>query len=286
MKWIHRKIEKKRSALDNEEASRTRRQMRQWYQASHLGSLLLELETELLNDLLPTLFGYNLVQIGCLVDQNLLHSSQIPLHIVTIADAEPDLNTPDLVACPGALPIASDSVDLVVLHHTLEFAQDPHQVLREVDRILIAEGHVVILGFNPLSVWGLWRLLFRRGDKPPWCANFRDILRIKDWLALMGFDISAQHYYAYRPPIHHQSLTKKLQFIERLGERFVPRLGGAYALVAKKRECTLTPIKPRWWPRRAFVSGLAKPATGRCPVCKQMHDASDVGAVPRRDWTW
>jgi len=148
----------------------------------------------------------------------------------------------------------------VVLPHTLEFERDPHEVLREVDRILIPEGHVVVLGFNPWSLWGMWRLLRCRSGKAPWCGDFLSLLRIKDWMALLGFDVVLVRRYFYRPPLQRVGIMKKLSFMERLGSKLWPHLSGAYLLVAQKRVATLTPIKPRWSPRRRLMGSLARPS--------------------------
>ena len=135
-----------------------------WY-AGRLGALLWEQERAQLAALIPNLFGYHVVQLGSLGadrDQDLLGLCRIPHRIVLDPVRRTGIG---LVAAPDALPIASDSVDVVLLPHTLEFVDDPHQVLREVDRVLVAEGHTVILGFNP------WRSEERRVGKE-WRARW------------------------------------------------------------------------------------------------------------------
>lgn len=229
------------------------RRQRAWYRL-RLGRLLLEAEQERLSQILPDLFGYHLLQVGRIADADLLPSSRIAHRVVL--DADPDMPTsapPGLYARPDALPIASDSVDVVILPHTLEFEPDPHQVLREAERVLIAEGTLVILGFNPWSLWGLWRLILMRRNDPPWRARFLSLSRIRDWLALLGFDEVDTHPYFFRPPLHHETTMKKLTFMETMGKRCWPQLSGAYVLVAKKRVSTLTPIKPRWRQQRSLI---------------------------------
>ncbi len=229
--------------------------LRQWY-AEGLGRWLLESEQQQLDQILPNLFGYHLIQVGHMVDDDLLHSSRISHRVVVDGDLcrlEAAAGGPGLLGRPDALPLQRDSVDVVVLPHILEFEAHPHEVLREVERVLVAEGHVVILGFNPWSLWGLWRLLRRRHGHPPWYGTFRSVLRLKDWLALLGFDIIMTCNYFYRPPLRHAGFMRRLGFLERLGKRWWPFLGGAYVMVAKKRVVTLTPIKPRWRPRRRLV---------------------------------
>jgi len=177
---------------------------------------------------------------------------------------------PRVGACPvrtltHAVPVSADSVDVVLLHHTLEFAADPHAILREVERILIPEGHVVIVAFNPWSFWGVWRLLRRRRGRPPWCGHFLGVTRIKDWMGLLGFDTVEVRPLFFRPPLRHEGMMRRMRFLDRAGERWWPLLGGVHIVVAKKRVATLTPIKPRWLrPKRvALVADAAEPSSGR-----------------------
>jgi SAM-dependent methyltransferase len=257
-----------KQARDVPSGAEEQRRLRAWYER-RLGQLLLECERRELGEVLANLFGYYLVQVGAAMDAYLLEASRIRHQVIVdnIWPAEPCRSQPMHVASlcgkPHGLPVQSDSVDVVLLPHTLEFAPSPHEVLREVERVLVAEGHIVILGFNPWSLWGLWRLLRRRRRRQvPWHGAFRGMYRIKDWLSLLGFDIVQAHAYFYRPPLQHEVMMRRLQWFERLGRRWWPFLGGAYLIVAKKRVTTLTPIKPRWRPRRSLLhQDVAKPTT-------------------------
>lgn len=237
-----------------------RQELRAWYNRP-VGQLLLEQERRCLDEILPTLFGYHVVQIGCLLGDDLLAASRISHRILLDPDGGGETLRPGAYAYPDAVPIATDSVDVVLLPHTLEFERDPHQILREVERMLIPEGYVVVLGFNPWSLWGLWRLARGRKGNAPWCGDFLSMTRIKDWLALLGFDVVKEERYFFRPPLRRRALMKKLKFMERLGQRLWPRLAGGYLLVAQKRVATITPIKPRWQPRRRLLGELARPST-------------------------
>lgn len=261
-----RKPQDKNAIRDPASLERARQRLRGWY-ASPLGRALLDFERAQLDEVLPGLFGFYLVQVGAAMDEYLLGCSRIRLHIVMderwhVADGYAPGQLLGVYGRSAPLPVQSDSVDVVVLPHTLEFEAAPHETLREVERILVAEGHVVILGFNPWSLWGLWRLFRRnRRSHPPWCGAFRSTLRIKDWLALLGFDVLLTRCYFFRPPLHHAGMMRRLLWLERLGARLWPYLGGAYIIVARKRVVTLTPIKPRWRPRRSLVADVAKPTT-------------------------
>jgi SAM-dependent methyltransferase len=251
-------------------AERMAEQLRDWY-AQPLGRSLLADECRVLDSILPDLFGYYLVQLGTAMDAYLGGASLIRRHVLidrcrvgALADDERAAGRAGaLYAHAGVLPLRSDSVDVVLLPHTLDFGASPHEVLREVERVLVSEGHVVIAGFNPWSLWGLRRLFtWHRQRQAPWHGAFRGTPRIKDWLALLGFDVVATRFCFFRPPLRHAGLMRRLQWMERLGGRWWPYLGGTYIIVAKKRVVTLTPIKPRWRPRRSLIrGGVVKPST-------------------------
>ena len=238
-----------------------RQRQHSWYSLD-LGQTLLETEAARLNAILSNLFGYHLLQVGQIGDADLLAGSRITHRMLLGLDVGTGGRI-DLYAGADALPLASDSIDVAVLPHTLEFESDPHQVLREIERVLIPEGHVVILGFNPWSLWGLWRLFLRRGAYPPWCGTFRGLTRIKDWLALLGFDTIEEHGYFFRPPLQNVRVMQKLTFMEKLGARGWPGLAGCYVLLARKRVATLTPIKPSWRRSRLMGARVVEPTTSR-----------------------
>jgi len=242
-----------------------RRGLRDWYR-QRLGQRLLRAERRELDEVLPNLFGYHLLQVGSPADEAMCTASLIPNRVLLESDLETTtaVRRPLMLAQAHALPILSDSVDVVVLAHTLEFEQDPHQVLREVDRVLVPEGHVVILGFNPWSPWGLWHLLVSRWAMPPWDGQFRSTRRIRDWLGLLGFDTTVCRGFFFRPPLHHDGIMRRLRIMEGLGRRCWPFAGAVYIVVAKKRVTTLTPIRPRWRPGRSLVgAGLVNSGSQR-----------------------
>lgn len=229
-----------------------------WLQYSY-GRLLDHAVRLELEQILPNLFGYHLLQLGAWSGENLLSGSRIQ-HCVVIDTEVAAEACGGVVAAIDALPIGTDSVDVVLVPHALEFSDSPHDVLREVDRVLVPEGHVVIVVFNPLSLWGMARLWLGRGRRAPWNGRFFTATRIKDWLALLGFDVVLSRNIFFRPPLRHEAMLQRLQFMERLGARWWPRLGAVTVLVGRKRVATLTPIKPRWRPRRSLVAaGLAEP---------------------------
>lgn len=228
-----------------------------WF-TTRLGKRLAEVEKKILDKYLPDLFGYYLLQCGCpeLKSETMAGSWLTSSRVSSRFCLDYELNQG--VSCQASLaqlPMKSDSLDIVVLPHVLEFSTEPHQVLREVERVLIAEGHVVILGFNPWSIWNVFRL-FHIWKKPaPWNAHFLAASRIMDWLALLGFDVVQRQGYFYQFPIQNSNITKKLAFLEKIGHKLWPSLGAGYVLVARKRVETLTPIRPRWRSQQQVVSG-------------------------------
>lgn len=227
-----------------------------WY-GSYLGQLLAKAEREALDSLLPDLFGYYLVQLGR-HGENLCENSRISSCLVL--DEEAHAGT-GLLADNAALPFAAESVDVVVLPHSLEFHPDPHAILREVDRILIPEGHVVILNFNPLSLWGLARLLAGWRRQIPWRGQYYTRTRLRDWLSLLGFDYVGGQPLFFRPPLQHEKTMQKLEFMERLGPRIMPLFAGVTVMLARKRTSTLTPIGPRWRGKQINHRPIAEPST-------------------------
>jgi SAM-dependent methyltransferase len=136
----------------------------------------------------------------------------------------------------GELPLGKNSVDFILLQHTLDFADDPGQVLRESVQVLTTEGFIAILGFNPLGLWSLPRLLVKDQRKIPWSARFLSASRVQEWLNLLGTDLVAANYFFYRPPINSATVLGRLRVMESLGGRWWPNLSGGYLIIAQKRQ--------------------------------------------------
>ena len=202
-----------------------RAMLRAWF-ADVLGTALLEQEQTALDIVLQDLFGYYLLQLGWVAPRDILTESRIRMRMVMDVDPPEGMDYPHAVAMPEMVPVQNDSLDVVVLQHTLEFAREPHEVLREVDRMLIPEGHVVIVAFNPWSLWGIWRLARRRSRRFPWCGRFLSVTRMKDWMGLLGFDTVQVVPVFFRPPIAHQGSMRRLRFMEKAGSRGWPILAG------------------------------------------------------------
>ncbi len=239
-----------------------RRRLRAWFQR-HPGSLVLEAERRRLEAVLPDLFGFHLLQVEHLGGTDLVAASRVRTRVVMGVDDPPlGLAYPYIRADAEAMPVATDNIDVVVLPHVLEFQGDPHQTLREVERVLVPEGHVVITGFNPWSLLGLRRLIPGRRRHEPWSGQFLAGPRVKDWLALLGFDVVYSGSCFYRPPFGNRRLMERLGGMERLDGSPWSLFGGVYVIVGRKRVVTLTPVRPSWRARsRLLPGGLAEPTT-------------------------
>lgn len=247
--------------MKNEENNRQSqpggKQLSDWY-CSSLGQKLAYCEQQMLDEVLPDLFGYHLLQVGAIVP-SLLSASRI-LHKVVMSVENPPCPLSDMTGLLEHLPIQPDCIDAVLHYHSLEFADDPRQVLRETERVLVPEGNVIIMGLNPISMWGIRRMLSRT-ETVPWNGSFLTANRVKDWLELLGFEIRITRQYFFRPPVNRPGLLSRLSFLESWGRRCCPVMGGAYMLVARKKVSTMTPIKPRWRPERSVVTGLGDAAS-------------------------
>jgi SAM-dependent methyltransferase len=215
-----------------------------------LGEYLVEREHAYFDHAVADIFGYNAFQLG-MPQLDLLRASRIPLRCRIGAHGPVDLQ-----ADFRDLPIATSSADLVLLPHVLEFAEHPHQILREVARALMPEAHVVISGFNPFSLWG-WRRMFHRGADFPWRGRFITLMRVKDWLALLGFEVIGGQMACYAPPSRQQKWLERFDFMEPAGDRWWPIAGGVYFLQAVKRVRGVRLIMPKWSDRLAPVKQLA-----------------------------
>jgi SAM-dependent methyltransferase len=226
-----------------------------------LGRQLLKTERLELESVLPRLFGYHLVQLGAVCKEaDLLSSSRIWHRVVVEVGTWPEAQSPSLLSRLDVLPFANASVDVMILPHVLEYESNPHQILREVQRVLVPYGTLIVLGFNPWSFWGLWRLLLGRWGQVPWGGRFYSLTRLRDWLALLGFETVELRHFLFRPPLQQGGLMQRLRFLERVGRRWCPFLSGAYLVVAKKQVLRLNPVDPLWREEGGLqIPGLVEP---------------------------
>jgi SAM-dependent methyltransferase len=230
---------------------------------SPLGQRVYALERKVAGEALAQVFGWQLLQIGVWgEDDGLIAEARTQRRSVLAwhGDRE-DGHRSAIRSRTDALAIASDSVDAVLLPHTLEYEPDPHQILREVERVLSGEGHLIVFGFRPLSSWGV-RHFFARDGFPPGLERMIGEGRLKDWLKLLGFEVVDAQRYLFSLP-WGSSAPSSNSFLERSGRRLWPLFAAGYLLKARKRVYTLTPIRPRWRLRPKVVGGLIEPTTSR-----------------------
>ncbi|MFP5429763.1 MAG: methyltransferase domain-containing protein [Gammaproteobacteria bacterium] len=215
-----------------------------WFD-TELGCHLLEAESRLVARILPDLFGYHAVQVGQLVGHNLLESSRIRHRCVVDVQMPTVEGLSPLRANPDQLPFANNSLDLVLLHHGLDGAASPHALLREATRVLIPDGHLLILGFNPWSLWGLWRLFRLPWADVPWLRRPVGPHRLADWMALLDLEVVGLESTCFVPPLTHATIRRRLAWLEPLGRRYWSQGGATYALLARKRVSCVTPVETR-----------------------------------------
>ncbi|MDR1530543.1 MAG: class I SAM-dependent methyltransferase [Burkholderiales bacterium] len=206
---------------------------------SHLVRYLMAREHNLFDQAVTDIFGFYALQIG-LPQYTMLEQTRIPNCWSLDFDAPAQV-----FADPHALPFPEDSLDLIALPHTLEFTDDPHQILREAHRALRAEGRLLITGFNPYSLFGLCRRLHKR-DEPPWNNQFISPYRLKDWLSLLGFDLAGGAFAVYVPPFANEKWLHRAQWFEKAGDRWWPIAGGIYFLHAIKKVVGLRLVTSIW----------------------------------------
>jgi SAM-dependent methyltransferase len=223
-----------------------------------------------LDELTADIFGFNATQIG--VPQiHALRANRMPHAWLTdvqmpIGDYDNESNPLVVTEQFEELPFASASIDLIVLPHVLEFAAEPHQVLREVERVLIPEGQVIICGFNPISLWGARQMFSRLSDSDflPQGSELISLPRLKDWLKFLNMEVNNGHYGCYVPPCESEKWLQRFSFMENMGDRWWPFLGAVYVVQAIKRVRGMHLIGP------ALRRQPAKAAQG-VPATNKIH---------------
>lgn len=204
-----------------------------------------------LDRILTTVFGYHAIQMG-LPQWPLLQASRISSQWCVASEGEYLADRKGLVIADAAqLPFDSQSIDLLVLPHVLEWADDPHQVLREAERVLMPEGHIVLTGFNPWSLWGLReRLPGMEPHLPVSSFDFLSVPRLRDWLQLLSFDIQETCYGCYAPLCMDQVWLQRWQSLDTWGQRWWPIAGAVYVVSAVKRVQSVCMVGPSWKGKR------------------------------------
>jgi len=220
-----------------------------WMDTS-LGRTLLNQERACVATAMARVFGTRHLEVG--VGEGVSVAPRFPgwQQPLVVREADPERRQHDpVIARAEELPFHSDIMDSVILHHTLDLAEDPHQALREGARIVRSGGQLIVVGFNPLGLWGM-RRLFSASHTCPWNSRFLPAGRIQDWLGVLDCCVAPPRYGFFRPPVNSQRLLARLAFLEPVYERGIQvPLGGFYCLVAEKRDSGMirlrTPMRER-----------------------------------------
>ncbi len=233
----------------------------EWF-STPLGVGLVAAENERLATIVPQLYSPIAVQLGPIDDYPALGDTAAATRVqVGIGGTAHVGAKADVMSSSAALPFAERSVDLALLPHSLDFCDEPHQLLREIATAIVPGGHIAIVGFNPMSLWGVWRVAAKWSRRAPWCGAFFRLSRVQDWLALLGFEVTSGSLLYYRPPLQNAAFRARLAFIEPSGARWWPYLAAVYIVVARKREFGMTPVLGRAGRRRRLTPQLARSAT-------------------------
>ena len=227
-----------------------------WFE-SPTGRYLLAWERSQFDLAVADIFGFHALQLG-LPELDALRANRMPHRWLATQTPMPGAA---FATDFSALPFQANSLALVALPHSLELASDPHTTLREVERVLVPEGRVVICGLNPTSLWGFRQ---RRGRSPhrvgsqklflPEAGEFIGYWRLRDWLRLLGFEVEVGRFGCYRPAFSSEKWLQRFEWMDRAGARWWPILGSVYFLVAVKRVRGMTLLSPAWKASRALAN--------------------------------
>ncbi|MCZ8395956.1 class I SAM-dependent methyltransferase [Achromobacter ruhlandii] len=238
-------------------------ELAEWFQTPP-GQYALAWERAQFDAAVADVFGYYAWQVG-LADLNLLRANRMPFKGYVGTETPTPENIAGwqsrvVLAQPEALPFESQSVDLLILPHAFECTSEPHNVLREVERVLVPEGRVVISGFNP---WSMWGARTRMPGMEPWLpqppSSQVSLPRLKDWFKLLSLEVEQSHFGCYAPACRSEKWLQRWGFLESAGARWWSLGGGAVYLVsAVKRVAGMRIIGPAWKakPKRARAASV------------------------------
>lgn len=245
--------------------------MQQWFETPP-GRYLLAWEQAEFDRAVSDIFGYHALQLGR-PELDALQANRMPHKWLALSDpdAPAAAGRPAMFTDYAALPFEENSLDLVVLPHSLELHVDPHAMLREVERVLVPEGKLVLCCLNPASLWGLRQqrahLYQRLGFGElflPAAGEFIGWRRLRDWLRLLNFEVESSSFGCWRPALGTEKWLDRFEWMDRLGERWWPIFGAVYFLVAVKRVRGAKLIGPAWRSAKAI-------ATAPVPLANRSH---------------
>jgi len=268
----------------NSQIIRSQPDLASWLQTP-AGQYMLAWESAQFDRVVSDVFGYHGLQLGlpelpCLRNSRIRHCWVAQDQLRTL-DSQGKVT--GLYADSVALPFSDQSLDLVVLPHTLELSLDPHATLREVERVLVPEGRVIISGFNPLSLWG------QRHKRSQWYArlgidnyflpkevDFIGYWRLRDWLRLLSFEVDGGRFGCYLPSVESPRWINRFAWMDKAGDRWWPILGAVYFLAAVKRVRGMRLLQPVWKRGKAnSASAVPSVNSGKSPAPHNMRAQQD-----------
>lgn len=246
-----------------------------WFR-SPLGQSLLQDQMACVDTHVAGLGGARQLHLGISPELVLAPGSDFAQRIIATPYWQPDLPAGVVVCDPDELPFPGGSIDLVILHHSADFSAWPHQVLREAARVLRGGGQLLLMGFNPLSSWGLRKLLSRHRHGP-WGGRFMLRSRMEDWLNLLDCNVERSGSYFFRLPLQNTRTMKRLEMMETAGSQAMLPVGAYYCILATKRICAPVSRRRAWMPAKV----IPLPAAGTLGASRQARGGADTGANSR-----
>ena len=231
------------------------------------GQELSSVEIKQLSIYFRKIFGLNVIQIGnsnidylsgnCKINHKIIMVE----HLEKLLPRDKDSNVVSVLCSKNEyIPLPTNSVDAVIIAHGLEFSSNAQAILREVDRILVADGQLIVLGFNPYSLWGLRSVLSSKKPrgKYPWNGKWLSSHRVMDWLDLLNYEILNKDYLYFKPCLNHQKFLNFMRFFEHIG-KIIPRGSAVYCINARKKQEALIPLKIVWKDQAIISSSATEP---------------------------
>lgn len=248
----------------------------QWY-ASGLGQSIAGRLESALSTRLGDVFGYQGLQVGNLVPgMHLLSGAGLQRRLVMGADSGPADIRGDVLS----LPIATGTMKAVAFFHTLDFCNNPHQALREANRVLTDDGQLIIVGFNPYSAFGLRHILTAWRRREPWSGRFYARHRVSDWLSVLDYRVLDSAAMFMLPPINSERVLRRLARLEYL-QRFIGGVGGVYIMRARKQTLPMTLVRNWGRSRKSLASASSFARTGEQAVAKPRATVARIDSRSR-----
>lgn len=215
----------------------------------------------LLKRSVPPMHGYYLMQLS---NRARIQDFRHTLNHAFLLSENPAL------VCAGrchfdALPVRQNAIDCVLMHHVLDEVESPHKCLREAADTVVPNGYLIVVGYNPWSLLGLWRRWHMRHCAELGCQQI-SAARLQDWLTLLDFRVEKTEFGVFHLPVPMGFLGRPLSWFGRLLSWGHMPTGGVYVMVARKLVAGTTPIRPKWRPLRSRELPVVAPTVREASV--------------------